>query len=528
MMNHHRPSGSPTAPRTCERSLDPAPAPLLWSRGRMGQRHLLVLLALAGPAWAAEETELASAFDEDDPFDFNVRVGYLRESRKAAIKREYQAPGEGISIVKDLRYKQLRNILNMRGEISIWQDLQLHVEAPLVLGDHRQLEFDHKTDGPCITAAEVRPGGTNTDDRATCVSNMDSTTVRDGMVRGVTPEPRNFDGQTIASDDIAPDDPDTSVDEGDPQGFHLPVRSGLDQLHVGIDWGIVSQERDDTKPTWVVGVEWRIPVDGKMSYSPNDPAGDKDVGRQVHELVFSTNVSKRWTYVEPYMKFWYMMPIPKDDSPFLDYRGGQDKVKPQQKAGTEFGFEIIPWQVPEEKQKLGIEFGGAIRAHFEGRGYSEMWEVFSQNPALDGPCRPGWINCDMENEATGSPDFDGDGVPDGLIRHPGVTDIENYLSLESHAAVRVQMGEWVKFRIGVGLEHDQEHIITFADGGEDIRDTKDVDRDGNINEPSGRIEPDDPFEVHPMHRPLIDQTGRRYRTEDTFVFSFFAAGTLLF
>jgi len=279
---------------------------------------------------------------------------------------------------------------------------------------------------------------------------------------------------------------------------------------------VVNQDRDDTKPTWVVGVEWRIPVDGKMSYDPRDPSGDKDVGRQVHELVFSTNVSKRWTYVEPYMKFWYMMPIAKDDSLFKDYRGGQDKVKPQQKAGTEFGFEIIPWQVPEEKQRLGIEFGGAIRAHFEGRGYSEMWEVFSQNPALDGPCRPGWINCDSNRSGPEARDFDLDGTPDDqILMHPGVTDIENYVSLETHAAVRVQMGEWVKFRIGVGLENDQEHIITFADGGEDVNG-------------SGRIEPNNPDEVHPMHRPLIDQTGRRYRTEDTFVFTFFAHGMLLF
>jgi hypothetical protein len=154
-----------------------------------------------------------------------------------------------------------------------------------------------------------------------------------------------------------------------------------------------------------------------------------------------------------------------------------------------------------------------------------MWEVFSKNPALSGPCTGEtdadgnvdqvWKNCDMRYRAAGSPDFNGDGQPDGLIRHPGVTDIENYLTLETHAAIRVQMGEWVKFRMGLGLEHDQEHIITFTDGGEDIN-------------KSGRIEPSDPHEVHPLFRPLIDQTGRRYRAEDTIVWTFFAHGMLLF
>jgi hypothetical protein len=498
-----------------QRVLDRAHAPLLWSRGRMGQRLLLVLLALAGPTWAAEETELASAFDDDDPFDFNVRVGYLREMRNTAIKREYQTPGEGIGVVKDLRYKRLRNILNMRGEVSIWQDLQIHVEAPLVLGDHRELSFDRKTDGSCVDPGEGS--------RPTCVTNENSTTMRDGLgeVRGIDSSEGNFGGETIAGKDI---DPNAA------QGFHLPVRKGLDQLHLGIDWGVVSQERDDTKPTWVVGVEWRIPVDGPMSYNPNNPDADTDVGRGIHELVFSTNVSKRWTYVEPYLKFWYLLPKAKEKSAFLDYRGGQDKVKPQQKAGTEFGFEIIPWQDPAEKQRVGLEIGGAIRATFEGRGYSEMWEMFSKNPALDGPCRPGgadpaedqvWTNCDRDIGNPNSPDFDGDGRPDGLIRHPGVTDIENYLTLETHAAVRVQMGEWVKFRIGMGFEHDQEHILTFTDGGEDLR-------GGAGGVPNGRIDPSDPQEVHPMFRPLIDQTGRRYRAEDTMVWNFFAHGMLLF
>jgi len=514
-------------PRDREGDLDPVGARLLWSRRRMGQRHLLLLLALAGPARAAEETELASSFDDDDPFDFNIKVGYLRESRQAAIKREFQCDRSrpaaeyqecleaypAIGVAKDLRYRQLRNVLNLRGEIGIWQDLQIHVEAPLVLGDHRKLRFDHETDGPCITPNEVRPGGDTTNDMATCVSSFNSTSANDGLLRGIDRD--NYDRELVAGEDI---------DENATQGYHLPARSGLDQLHVGIDWGALSQERDDTKPTWVVGVEWRIPVDDPMTYDPENPTLDTNVGRGIHELKFSTSMSKRWTYVEPFMGFWYIYPKAKESSQFLDYRGGQDKFRPQMRAGTEFGFEIIPWQVPEEKQKFSIELGGAVRAHFEGRGYSEMWEVFSRNPQLDGPCRPGgsdpdqdqvWVNCDRGIDDADSPDFDGDGRPDGLIEHPGVTDIENYLTLGSHAAVRVQMGEWVKFRIGVGLEYDQEHIITFTDGGEEIN--------GN-----GRIDPSDPQEVHPMFRPLIDQTGRRYRVEDTFVFNFFAQGTLLF
>ena len=43
------------------------------------------------PAWAAEETDVASALDEDDPFDLHVTVDYVFSARRAAIKRESTA-----------------------------------------------------------------------------------------------------------------------------------------------------------------------------------------------------------------------------------------------------------------------------------------------------------------------------------------------------------------------------------------------------------------------------------------------------
>ena len=42
--------------------------------------------------------------------------------------------------------------------------------------------------------------------------------------------------------------------------YNSPNRSGLDYVSAGLDWAIFNQQRDDTKPTWVIGVEGRIPA----------------------------------------------------------------------------------------------------------------------------------------------------------------------------------------------------------------------------------------------------------------------------
>ena len=40
--------------------------------------------------------------------------------------------------------------------------------------------------------------------------------------------------------------------------FSSPTRSGIDYFAFGLDWAIFDQQRDDTKPTWVIGVEGRV------------------------------------------------------------------------------------------------------------------------------------------------------------------------------------------------------------------------------------------------------------------------------
>src|SRR5690349_8101188 len=123
----------------------------------LNSRRLLALgLALAPlHAQAADETRVATAFEDNNPFDIFFSVGWKYENKLARIKREFELPGRtnnGIEVVKDLKYERQRNMLNLRADIGVtWIDMAVFIEAPLVLADTRTLSFDQDTDsGPCV------------------------------------------------------------------------------------------------------------------------------------------------------------------------------------------------------------------------------------------------------------------------------------------------------------------------------------------------------------------------------------------
>src|SRR5207237_119708 len=91
--------------------------------------------------------------------------------------------------------------------------------------------------------------------------------------------------------------------------FKSPQRSGIDYILFGLDWAILNQQRDWTKPTWVVGLDGRIGVGSRLhacnqSFCP-DPAHpevnrDPGISRGMNGLGFHTIFSRRYGYIEPY------------------------------------------------------------------------------------------------------------------------------------------------------------------------------------------------------------------------------------
>jgi hypothetical protein len=467
------------------------------------------------PADAAEGTELASAMDEGDPFDLFISVDYAYEAKRAAIKREYAglsgSTADGaMPIAKDLLYTQDRHIVTPKLQIGLFHDLEINIALPIVVSDTRHYDFDQR-DKPCDFSG----------DDATCIDETNSSTFRDGLLPS--------GGGQLGYD---AGDPTTNFSPGSKRVFNGVTRSGIDQLHLGLAWAPLNQERDDTKPTWVVGTEFRIAVGKPMRFDRLNPGAEDSVGRGFSELRLYTALSKRTPWAEPFVTFWYQAPLMgngsappttpggKADTQFWNVGFGQDSALPQQSAGTTFGFNGIPWQNPKQKQFLEIEVRGKAEAHFEGRGYSEMWEIF----ALGGDAtivEPG-------GASTAPLRIDRDPTdPDDLpISHPGVTTIENYLTFGGKLGLRGQMGDRAKFNASFELDYDQAHRISWTDAGKELPSC--TTGASACETPNDNVVTPGTKEVNPLFSRVIDLPGRRYLVDESVTYVFMLSGTLMF
>lgn len=433
----------------------------------------VALAALPASVAAGPDSEVASAFDAGDKLDVHVSLDYRYAVRRSAIKRELTGlagadPDGPIPLVKDLVFAGARHELVPRLELGVFTDAALTASLPIVLRDVRTLAFDQRADD-CVFPED--PGA------ATCIDRANSTTISDGIL------------------------PENGFDATDPAGggtgrmnetiFRGVKRSGLDQLHLGGVWAPMNQARDATKPTWKVGAELRLAVGKLMKFDRmNAPASD-GVSRGVHEVRLFTSMARRLSWAEPFFEVWWLVPVGvKEDSPLTapDEPYGAEQTRPQQSAGGRFGFEAIAWESRSHDERLGVHLSGELEANFEGRAYSDMWEVF----AYAGDARAG-----------GPLRLDQDPVTDGAqaISHPGASNVENYMTMAAQVGFDAHLGRRVRLDLAGQIGWEQSHLISFADAGVDGDDDNDVVDPGTE-------------EVNPLHAPLVDTIGHRYRVDE--------------
>lgn len=238
------------------------------------------LLALALPAAAAEATRVASSGDEDNPFDldFSIRADYVQD--RALITREYTRDypsGTPLSAVQErpeLRYLRRTFAIMPRMAVGIWKDLEAHIEVPIVLSSNTKWHYAQ------YHGVNAGPGS------ATFNNGIDA----NGVACTSAPCP---------------------VFPGEGTVFH---GAGLGDLKLGLAWGILSDARDDTKPFWLVGVDFIFPTSkmydpgigrtGALNVSPNaDAANPGPFGENVFKIDLVTALSKRMGPADPYVKF---------------------------------------------------------------------------------------------------------------------------------------------------------------------------------------------------------------------------------
>jgi hypothetical protein len=480
-------------------------------RKLLGPTALGLALGLSQTATAAEVTRVATAFEEDNPFDLHFGVSYQYDFKKAAILREW-SDGQNTRLARDLIYRQKRQTVAASIEIGVYKDLAIYAALPIVVSDNRNYEFDQE--GDCVFADDPGVGS----GEATCVNKSNSTSIRDGII------PRD------GFDALEPDDPYNSLDGEDTNLiFNSPTRRGLDQVHVGIKYGVTNQTKWSHLPNWVIGLEGRFAVGRPMTFSRHTygPDGDPDanhrVGRGIHQIGVWTALSRRYRYLEPFFGAHWMYGMRAGNTELRSFSTDAQTVKnPMQEAGAYFGAEIVPWERKAKQQKVSIILSGSAVLKYNGQGYSEVWELLSDSPALAGVDDPGNQTCDVAGAIAGDPandandeDYLSDGGGDCRAFN-GITTIQDYATFGARAALNFHLGKYARLNLGADMQTDTRHFLTAASRGQ-----PDLAGDPDVVDPGTA-------DVNPVRRDVVDSVGRRYAIDDVFQIVGFANFLLTF
>ena len=474
-------------------------------------RPLLPVLAFSlATAWSAsanasEVTRVATAAEEDNPFDFHFGANYSFDYKKAAILREFTQGGEN-QLGRDLVYYQQRQSVNVSMEIGIYRNLSIYAELPVVVSDNRAYALD-KQAGDCVYPNDVTStGGLDASD-INCVDKTNSSTIRDGII------PRNgFDARTPSAAYGQYTSEDTE------RIFTAPNRKGIDQLHVGLKYGVLDQDKLPHLPTWVLGLEGRFSIGRPMAFtrdiSLDAPASNTSVGRGMHELGVWTALSRRYRFLEPFFGAHWRYAFRASNTNFQNFEY-QTKSNPQSTAGLYFGAEFVPWENKAKKQKFAIILMGTADLKYGGRGYSEVWELLADSPALVGTYNPGSGQCNVAEALAyaGANPSDPSGFYDAANSAPnsgdcskfeGLSDIDDFARFGMRTALDFHLGKYARLMFGADVKTETQHFLTDANRGD-----AEAFGDPNIVEANE-------IGVNPVRRDVVDNVGRRYAISDVF------------
>ena len=439
-------------------------------------RPITVLAVLASAdVYANPHSIVPGGQDPDSPdsgfsqksVDVYAEVDYAYELASSRVIRERigdptKDPLDGIPTVSDLEFKQFRHTITPRLQVGVFRDTFVTAALPIVIQQVRELHLDEGVD---------RAG---------------SSSVADGLL-----PMQGFDAR----------DPGTPTPGS--LMFRGPNRRGLDQVHLGLGMAFMNQLKDDTKPTWKMGAEIRLAIGSIMKFDPMAPSSNKGVSRGVQEMKLWTTFARKLGWAEPWVEIFWLVPLTgKSESLFDDPGFGATNIKHSQQGGVHFGLELYALDNRADETRISLDVGTRAVAHFEGREYTEMWEVF----AMAGDSRgAGPLILDADPTRA-------DVQP---LSHPGVSNIENYLELSSRFAVRAQIGPHVRFAVVGDLIWKTDHAISFADAGVDNEDGDELVTPGTD-------------EVNPLHDQDIDLVGHRYRSVDNFDFVLGVQGQVTF
>lgn len=444
----------------------------MYSFRRVKGLTALVFLGTAGTAFANPASLVAGgdgADDLDAPYsdqsvNIITEIDYSYELDSSSLVRERVGdpdadPNAPLSTIRDLKFRQFRHTITPRFEVSVFTNTFVTFALPIVIQQAREITLDDGVD---------RAG---------------STAVTDGL---------------ISQDGFDSRDPGTPT-TGD-MLFRGPNRHGLDQVHVGLGVALMNQAQDPTKPTWKLGAEARLAVGKVMRFDPMAPEANKGVSKGMQQLKLWTSFGKRLAWAEPWVELHWLVPLTgKSSSLFEDPGYGATNPLASQEAGVGFGVELFALDKVEDQTRISVDLGTRADVHFEGREYTELWELFAYAGDSRTPTNPLILDADPTRSDVQA------------LSHPGITNVENYLATTARFAVRAQIGPHVRFAVLADLVWKTDHAITFADAGVDL---PTCPSSGACEDSSNDLVNPGTQEVNPLHVPAIDLVGHRYRSEN--------------
>jgi len=347
--------------------------------------------------------------------------------------------------------------------------------------------------------------------------------------------------------------------------FKSPTRSGIEYLAVGMDFGLMNQARDPTKPTWVVGLEGRFNVSeamhacnkapkagqvdcaypsdinrsGTAGDDPNTPSlegsfsGKRDPGvsRGVTGLEGHVFLSRRVKYIEPYGGFRALFEFQNSDSDYgaTDLQGSLVNHPPL-RGSMIAGIAVMPWEVRDAYQRLTLDLRFTGTYVSEGRDYSELFDALGSSdvPSLRNP---------QFAEYMANPNPVGADAPVSVVDpnsqkvyFTGLTDVQQHGIYTLNGSVTYQAGEYVKFNVGAGYTFVQGHFVTFDQAcNPDFN--KDVNKSGpchtatSTTSTTGQSATGIP---NPNYRKVINDPGLRFKVDNGTSLDAWISATVMF
>ena len=445
---------------------------MIRSRPVLG-KALACVLVVAATAHANPASLVPGGIDHGDRIDAVGTIDYEYEQDSSTIWRESvhdtnADPNSPLPLHRDLAFHQFKHTLTPRLDVGLVRDTWFTVALPVTITQTRELRLDQGVD---------RTG---------------SSTVVDGLLPAA-----GFDAR----------DPSTPP-TGDMM-FRGVDRHGIDQVHLGLGVAPMNQHRDDTKPTWKLGAELRLAVGQVMKFDPSAPSANSGVSAGVHELKLWTSFDRKLDWIEPWFQIFWQVPLGSTSESLFQNPGfGATNTAKSQIAGVEFGFETYAIDNEADRNRISLDVGTKVVAHFEGRDYSEMWEVFAGNPALA---------------------LDADPTAMGVqpLAYPGISNIENYLETQAKIAIRAELGPHVRLSAGTDIIWKTDHSITFTDAGVDLP-TCAAGQTSHCETMNNDVINPGTEEVNPLHNAKIDLVGHRYQSQDNFGIVIAVSGQVIF